>query len=181
MNHQPFPKVWRAWRDSNPRPKGPQPSALSSELQARTMPSRIGSIPRGAAIVNVRRGGFGVQGSRFRVQGSGFGVRGSGFRVRGSRFKVRRRRIPPWQIVRPVRSLITRHSSRKSGCCAGAGSEYEHEGGRNYGARGVVSQLVSSGPSDERRLLGSALSLTPTGLLGILRPEDSPLQRAFCA
>ena len=28
--------IWRAWRDSNPRPKGPQPFALSPELQARS-------------------------------------------------------------------------------------------------------------------------------------------------
>jgi Glycosyltransferase family 87 len=31
---------WRARRDSNPRPSGPQPDALSAELRAHTMPAR---------------------------------------------------------------------------------------------------------------------------------------------
>ena len=33
---------WRARRDSNPRPLGPQPNALSAELRAHTMPTGTG-------------------------------------------------------------------------------------------------------------------------------------------
>ena len=38
-------KVWRAREDSNLRPLGPQPNALSTELRAHTMAEREGFEP----------------------------------------------------------------------------------------------------------------------------------------